>query len=188
MDRGAGYYGDTQTRLGALADEFGIEKVPVPGLCLLSLCRYWVNLTTRVCVSLSGRHQRPDGKIRFFLRFICSQSHAHHPNAHQVGGVRGTYRGTIPPLGVAALLDTHVALTRAERWAATVPAAAPWAAADARRLDAMTVESFANELFWTAGGKALFAIGYNSYRSSYERQTPKQNKNKIKHKNISKHV
>jgi monoamine oxidase len=54
------------------------------------------------------------------------------------GGVRQTYTGTIPPLGVDALADFALLEQQLSSMAATVPAATPWAAPDAAAWDAMT--------------------------------------------------
>ena len=80
-------------------------------------------------------------------------------NVQLVNGVRGTYRGTIPPLHLLALIDTHLALQKADALAAAIDQDEPWTSRDAARLDGQTAESLCNELFWTESAANLFKIG-----------------------------
>ncbi|CAN5775854.1 flavin monoamine oxidase family protein [soil metagenome] len=73
------------------------------------------------------------------------------------GGLR-RYRGTIPELGRAALLDVLQAQRRLDRLARRVPPEAPWQARGAARLDAVTFWSWMRRNLYTRGGRELIRL------------------------------
>jgi monoamine oxidase len=47
-------------------------------------------------------------------------------NVQYMNGVRGEYTGTIPPLNLLGLIDTHLAIGKAEAVAKTINLQEPW--------------------------------------------------------------
>jgi monoamine oxidase len=77
-------------------------------------------------------------------------------NVQELQGQRGEYTGFIPPLGLLALLDTHLALSRMQKDHECIDCEQPWYSADAPRLDGMTAETyFRQELFLGERAKLL---------------------------------
>jgi monoamine oxidase len=70
----------------------------------------------------------------------------------------GRFRGTVPRLSPAAMLDFAQAEARFERLARTVDAEAPWRGPAAHRLDGLTLESWIRRTLRTAGGRRLFTL------------------------------
>lgn len=68
------------------------------------------------------------------------------------------FRGTIPPVGVANLLDVARLQAALERLARRIPAGRPWDAPQAAALDARTLGSWLREKHATAATHALMAI------------------------------
>ena len=73
------------------------------------------------------------------------------------GGLQ-RYTGAIPRINPAILLDTLQAQKRLERLARTVPVEAPWAAPRARRLDAMTFQTWLDRACRTRGARTLMEL------------------------------
>ena len=71
------------------------------------------------------------------------------------GGRVRRYRGLVPPVNPAALVELGVAHLRLERMAKRVPAQAPWTAPDARALDGQTARSWLQRNVRTRTGRAL---------------------------------
>lgn len=76
----------------------------------------------------------------------------------EIDGRLGRYRGTVPKMSLAGLLDADRAMRRLERLAARIDPAAPWTAADAQRLDRVTVADWLARTLWTDGAARLMAI------------------------------
>jgi monoamine oxidase len=74
------------------------------------------------------------------------------------GGRTRRYKGTIPPLRPAGLVDFALARRRLARVAADIPTAAPWSAPNARQLDRVTVGDWASRTMRTDAGRALFRM------------------------------
>ena len=69
------------------------------------------------------------------------------------------YRGPIPRINAAILLDTLRAQRRLQRLADTVPVEAPWLTPDARSLDSQTFDTWLRDNTSTAGARTLLEIG-----------------------------
>ena len=69
------------------------------------------------------------------------------------------YRGAIPRINAAVLLDVAQAQARIDRMAKRVPLDAPWRAPKAEQWDGQTVESWLRRNVATAGARDLFRIG-----------------------------
>jgi monoamine oxidase len=74
------------------------------------------------------------------------------------GGVR-RYRGTIPRLGPAALVDLGLTRWRLDRDSRQVPAARPWDAPRAREWDEESLGSWMDRTMRTRDGRSLLDIG-----------------------------
>ncbi len=72
------------------------------------------------------------------------------------------YRGTIPRINPAALLDVEQAQRRIDRLARTVPLDAPWEAPNATRLDGQTVATWMGRNLATKAGRMLLELGVES--------------------------
>jgi monoamine oxidase len=68
------------------------------------------------------------------------------------------YTGTVPPVSGTALAEIAQALVRIDALAATVPTGAPWTAPNARALDSLTVETWAEQNLAAADARALVAL------------------------------
>jgi monoamine oxidase len=74
-------------------------------------------------------------------------------------GALKRYRGPIPRINAAILLDTLRAQRRLEKLARTVPTEAPWLAPDARELDSQTFHTWLKANTATEGARTLLEIG-----------------------------
>ncbi|MBA2257174.1 MAG: FAD-dependent oxidoreductase, partial [Thermoleophilaceae bacterium] len=79
-------------------------------------------------------------------------------NVIEWGGELRRYRGTIPALGRAALLDVAQAQRKIDRLARRIPPEAPWQARGAARLDAVTFWSWMRRNLYTRGGRELIRL------------------------------
>jgi len=79
-------------------------------------------------------------------------------NLFEHGGRLRAYRGEIPRVNPAALLDVQLALTRLERMARRVTAERPWAAPSAPAWDSQTVASWTRRHMRTTLGRALIGL------------------------------
>ena len=68
------------------------------------------------------------------------------------------YRGVVPRLNPAILLDYEQARRRLDRLARTVPADAPWEAPNARKLDSMTFDTWLRRGCATGPGRMFFEL------------------------------
>src|SRR4051794_8389045 len=69
------------------------------------------------------------------------------------------YKGAIPRINAAILLDTLRTQRKLERLARTVPLDAPWTAPRARELDSQTFDTWLRRTTVTRGARTLFEIG-----------------------------
>lgn len=69
------------------------------------------------------------------------------------------YKGAIPRINPAILLDTLRTQRKLERLARTVPLEAPWTAPRARELDSQTFDTWLRRTTLTQGARTLFEIG-----------------------------
>src|SRR5262245_24260702 len=74
------------------------------------------------------------------------------------GSVR-RFKGTIPRLNPAVLVDFGRAQLRLNRLARTVPLEAPWEAPNAAKLDGQTVATWMRRNLVTRGGRAMLELG-----------------------------
>lgn len=77
-------------------------------------------------------------------------------------GALRRYRGTIPRVSPAALLDVELAQRRLNRMARRVPLDRPWAAPGAARLDATTVRTWIGRNLATRAGRELLELAIES--------------------------
>lgn len=77
------------------------------------------------------------------------------------GGLR-RYRGAIPRIGPAALVDVLQAQRRLERMARTVPLDRPWLAPKAAAWDGQTAQTWLRRNVATRAGRELLALGIES--------------------------
>ncbi|PRX16457.1 monoamine oxidase [Actinoplanes italicus] len=73
-------------------------------------------------------------------------------------GRTGRFRGVVPRLSPAAMLDFAQAEARFERLARTVDPEVPWRGPAADRLDGVTLESWIRRTLLTPAGRRLFAL------------------------------
>lgn len=76
------------------------------------------------------------------LGVVTYPQYADGKNLIDVAGRRALYEGETPDLAPAVMVELAEVVFRIETLAATIPAARPWEAPDADRLDAHTVESW----------------------------------------------
>jgi monoamine oxidase len=74
-------------------------------------------------------------------------------------GKRGTYAGTIPRISPLVLADVGQAQARLEALARKIPTDAPWAAANAERLDGQTFETWIRRHAVTRSARQLLTLG-----------------------------
>lgn len=74
-------------------------------------------------------------------------------------GVRSVYSGTIPKLGIAALLDLDSAMKKLDALALTVNMQEPWNTPDALELDGQTAHTWLQKHCWTDAGRRMLAGG-----------------------------
>ncbi len=80
-------------------------------------------------------------------------------NVIEYGGRLHRYRGAIPRVNPAVLLDVEQAQRRLNRLARTVPLHAPWEAPRAARLDEQTAATWMRRNLATKGGRMLLELG-----------------------------
>jgi monoamine oxidase len=83
-------------------------------------------------------------------------------NVLEYGGRLRRYRGTIPRINPAVLLDVEQAQRRLNRLARTVPLDAPWTAPNAARLDGQTAATWLGRNVATRAGRMLLELGVES--------------------------
>jgi monoamine oxidase len=83
-------------------------------------------------------------------------------NVIEYGGRLRRYRGTIPRINPAVLLDVERAQRRLNRLARRVPLEAPWEAPNAGRLDGQTAATWLRRNLATKGGRVLLELGIES--------------------------
>jgi monoamine oxidase len=86
-------------------------------------------------------------------------TYADGDNVIEYGGRLRRYRGTIPRLNPAVLVDFGQAQQRLNLMARRVPLDAPWEAPRARRLDGQTLASWLRRNVRTKGGRSLLELG-----------------------------
>lgn len=89
-------------------------------------------------------------------------THTAGDNLVVVDGAARRYRGTIPRLSIASLLDVGVAQWRLERMARQVPLDAPWRAARAAAWDATTLGAWLERNLRTRVARELLTAGLES--------------------------
>lgn len=86
-------------------------------------------------------------------------THAEGENIIEWRGSLKRYRGAIPRINPAILLDTLRVQRKLERLARTVPTDAPWTAPDARELDGQTLHTWLKRTCRTSGTYTIFEMG-----------------------------
>ncbi len=74
-------------------------------------------------------------------------------------GKRGTYSGTIPRISPLVLIDVGQAQARLEALARKIPTDAPWAAANAERLDGQTFQTWIRRNTASTSARKLLTLG-----------------------------
>jgi monoamine oxidase len=80
-------------------------------------------------------------------------------NLLEYGGSVRRYRGTIPRINPAVLVDVQQAQTRLNRLARRVPLEAPWEAPNAAKLDSQTMATWISRNMATKSGRMLLQLG-----------------------------
>jgi monoamine oxidase len=96
------------------------------------------------------------------LKVDTFPTYAEGENVLEYGGRLRRYRGTIPRLNPAVLLDVERAQRRLNRLAKRVPLEAPWEAPNAAALDGQTVATWMRRNLATKGGRVLLELGIES--------------------------
>ncbi|MET0614022.1 MAG: FAD-dependent oxidoreductase [Thermoleophilaceae bacterium] len=86
-------------------------------------------------------------------------TYAQGHNLLEYGGSVRRYRGTIPRINPAVLVDVQQAQTRLNRLARKVPLDAPWEAPNASRLDGQTMATWMRRNMATKSGRMLLELG-----------------------------
>jgi monoamine oxidase len=86
-------------------------------------------------------------------------TYAQGHNLLEYGGSVRRYRGTIPRINPAVLVDVQQAQTRLNRLARKVPLEAPWEAPNAARLDSQTMATWMARNMGTKSGRMLLQLG-----------------------------
>ena len=86
-------------------------------------------------------------------------THAEGYNLLEYGGSIRRYRGTIPRINPAVLVDVEQAQRRLNRLARKVPLDAPWEAPNAAKLDGQTVATWMHRNMATKSGRMLLELG-----------------------------
>ena len=86
-------------------------------------------------------------------------THAEGCNLLEYGGSVRRYRGTIPRINPAVLVDVEQAQRRLNRLARKVPLDAPWEAPKAAKLDGQTVATWMHRNMATSSGRMLLELG-----------------------------
>ena len=87
-------------------------------------------------------------------------------NLLEYGGSVRRYRGTIPRINPAVLVDVQQAQTRLNRLARKVPLDAPWEVPDAARLDGQTMATWTRRNMATKSGRMLSSSGVEAVRAA----------------------
>jgi len=85
-------------------------------------------------------------------------THAAGENLVELDGVIKRYRGTIPRISPAILLDVAQAQVRIDRMARTIPTEAPWRAPNAEAWDGQTAWTWIRRNTLTRGARALLQL------------------------------
>jgi len=85
-------------------------------------------------------------------------THSAGENVIEYRGGLSRYRGAIPRINPAVLLDVERAQRRLNRLARRVPLEAPWEAPRASRLDSQTAATWMDRNLFTRGGRALLEL------------------------------
>ncbi len=91
------------------------------------------------------------------LRVVKTHTAGEHLIETAPGRIR-RWRGDVPRLGIASLLDLGQALCRFERLAETVDPEAPWSGRDAELLDGQTLAGWIRRRLHTADGRRVFTL------------------------------
>jgi monoamine oxidase len=86
-------------------------------------------------------------------------THVEGHNLLEYGGGIRRYRGTIPRINPAVLIDVERAQRRLNRLARRVPLEAPWEAPNAARLDGQTAATWMRRNLATRSGRMLLELG-----------------------------
>jgi monoamine oxidase len=86
-------------------------------------------------------------------------THSEGENVIEYGGRLRRYKGTIPRINPAVLLDVERAQRRLNQLARRVPLEAPWEAPRAEALDGQTVATWMRRNLATKGGRVLLELG-----------------------------
>ena len=86
-------------------------------------------------------------------------TYAQGHNLLEYGGSVRRYRGTIPRINPAVLVDVQQAQTRLNRLARKVPLDAPWEAPSAAKLDGQTMATWMSRNMATKSGRMLLQLG-----------------------------
>ena len=89
-------------------------------------------------------------------------THAQGENLNEWRGTMRRYKGSIPKINPAVLVDVEQAQQRLNRMAKSVPLDRPWAAGKAATWDSTTVRTWMERSMATRGGKDLLALGVQS--------------------------
>lgn len=106
-----------------------------------------------------GPTQRRANALIASLGLQTHPTYAQGENVIEFGSRMVRYRGAIPRINAAILLDVAQARLRIDRMARTVPLEAPWRAARAREWDSQTVWSWLRRSTATRGARALLELG-----------------------------
>jgi monoamine oxidase len=113
-------------------------------------------------VELGGQWVGPTQERALELaRSLGLQTHPTHAEGHNLleyGSRLIRYRGAIPRINLAVLLDFAQAQLRIDRMARSVPLDAPWDAPKAREWDSQTVWSWLRRNTTTKGARALLSV------------------------------
>jgi monoamine oxidase len=93
------------------------------------------------------------------LRVDTFPTHGEGENVIEYRGRLRRYRGAIPRINPAVLLDVERAQRRLNRLARKVPLDAPWEAPRAARLDGQTAATWLRRNLVTSGGRMLLELG-----------------------------
>src|SRR5829696_420949 len=128
-------------------------SAPIPGAdpddpaAVLDLGAGWVGPTQHRVLALIG-----ELGLRTFPTYDDGDNLSRHK------GTLRRYRGTIPPLGPAALADIGQAQLRLDRMARSVPPGEPWAARRAAEWDRLTFAGWIRRNLRTATGRDVLQI------------------------------
>ncbi len=108
----------------------------------------WVGPTQNRVLALAGE-----------LGLETFATHGDGENLVEHGGRLRRYRGTIPRINPAVLVDVGQAQLRLNRMSRRVPLEAPWEAPHAARLDSQTLATWMRRNMATSAGRALLELG-----------------------------